>query len=190
MTEAFTWVQWIAEWFAKLIPRWTIVDTTQAYVLWRKGDEVYSGGAGIIWWWPAWSRLQVHPVVRQALDLRAQILTTRDGKSILAGGLIAYRIYDIRKALVDTYDPDDTIKDVSLTVLHTVLTRMSWEEILDAERQGILTLALRKEAKRVLEPYGVRPMKFAITDLAPAKVYKHAVSSSSTDFTGQPMVVA
>jgi regulator of protease activity HflC (stomatin/prohibitin superfamily) len=179
MDAALGWIGAIVEWFGQFLPRWKVVPTTHGWVMWVGGKRVISGGAGIIYWWPARTEIKVYPVVRQALDLRPQSLSTKDEKPILVGGLITYKIDDIQKALAETWDIDETIKDSALTAIHRVVARMTWAELKEAEQNGILDKRLRHQARLVLEPYGVRVMKMSVTDLVPARTLKLALSNDT-----------
>lgn len=179
MDQALGWIGAIIEWFGQFFPRWRVVPTTHGWVKWVKGSTVKSGGAQIVFWWPAVTEIKVYPVVRQALDLRPQTISTKDDKPILVGGLITYRIFDIEKALAETWDVDETIKDSALTAIHRVVSKMTWAELKDAEQQDLLDQKLRAAARKVLEPFGVRVMKMSITDMAPTRVLKLAMSTDA-----------
>lgn len=191
MEQALGWLGAIVEWLGQFFPRWTLVDTTQAGVKfisrfrrlsWRKWEsymEVRAFGPGIQFHWPARTVLKIHPVARQTLDLRPQTISTADAKPLLIGGLITYRLFDIEKALAHTYDVDTTVKDAALTAIHSVAARMTWDDLKGAEQSGELDKKLRYEARKVLEPYGVKVIKMTVTDLAPTRVIKLAMSSDT-----------
>lgn len=191
MESALGWLGALIEWFGQFFPRWTIVNTTEAGVKWitrwRRTSrwtwvsyiEVQAFGPGMQFHWPVRTELLKHPVARQTLDLRPQTLSTADDKPILAGGLISYRIHDIEKALAHTEHIDSTIRDAALSAIHSVITKMTWSELKAAEQSEELDKKLRLAARRVLEPYGVRVIKMSITDLAPTRVIKLAMSSDT-----------
>ena len=175
--SALGWIGAIVEWFGQFLPRWTVVDTVHAWVKWRKGTDISSGGAGIVWHWPAVSILKVYPVARQALDLRAQTLSTKEGKTVLVGGLLTFRVNDIERALTQTWDLDETVKDTALTAIHAVITKLTFDEIKAGEQDGSLNKSLRSEARKVLDTYGIFVIKLSLTDLAPTRVIKLAMTT-------------
>lgn len=177
MDSALAWVGQIAEWLGRFFPRWVIIDTAHAGVKWVKGWKVVPLGPGIHWYWPAMTKFEVHPVVRQAIDLRPQTIETKDERTILAGGLVAYEIDDIEKVLAHTYEPDNTIRDICLPAIHSVLSSMTWEEIRKNPR---LDLRLKNEVQRNLAPYGVRVIQATLTDLAPCPVIR-LINSTNQD---------
>lgn len=179
MDSAFAWLQYLADFIARLVPKWDIVPTTHGWVMWVGGKRVISGGPGIIWWWPARTEVKIYPVARQALDLRPQTLTTKDGKTLLVGGLLSFSIEDIEKALAYTWSIDETLRDITLTALKHVITRMTWEEIHDAEQVGRLDKRLRHATRLRLRPYGIKVLKVSLTDIAPTRVIKLAMSTDT-----------
>lgn len=191
MEQALGWLGALIEWFGQFFPRWTLVNTTEAGVKWiarwRRTSrwswetymEVRPFGPGIQFHWPVKTELKVHPVARQTLDLRPQTISTADTKPLLVGGLITYRIFDIERALAHTFDVDATVKDAALTAIHAVAARMTWDDLKAAEQSAELDKRLRHEARKVLEPYGVKVIKMTVTDLAPTRVIKLAMSSDT-----------
>jgi regulator of protease activity HflC (stomatin/prohibitin superfamily) len=168
MESAFAWLRDIADWLGRFVPRWEVVPTTHGWVKWVRGSKVITGGAGVVWWWPVTTRLMDYPVVRQTTPLPSQVITTMDEKTIAVGGLLVYEIVDLEKILAHTYDPEDTIKDIAASSLHDVLAKMTWEQLRTAGRQ--LDTKLKNEAKKDLEDYGVRVIKFTLLTLAPCTV--------------------
>lgn len=196
MEGAFQWLSQIADWLGRWIPRWQIIDTTYGgvkfvgYLLPQTlrvkcggfpGDmKVLKLGPGIHWFWPATSTLNVYPIARQADDLRSQTFVTTDGRTVTVGGMLVYEVEDIEKLLAHTYQASQTVKDIALTAIHDVCCQMAWEELLLAQRKGTLDTKLKAEAKKALEPYGVKVLKTMLTDLAPCRVLR-LVQSTATD---------
>src|SRR5262245_38121833 len=96
-------------------------------------------------------------------------------------GMLTYSIFDLEKLLAQTYDPDDTIKDIAAAALHEVASHKSYGELKDQQGKRLDT-ALKSDASRDLEPYGVKVLKFRLTTLAPAKVIR-LVQTTSTEGT-------
>jgi regulator of protease activity HflC (stomatin/prohibitin superfamily) len=178
MDGALAWVSEIARWIGQFVPRWEIVDTTQGAVKFVRGSQVHKLGPGWHVYWPLTTRFNTYPIVRQATDLRPQSLVTLDDRSILVGGLIVYEIHDVEAILARTFDPDDTIKDISLSAIHDVCCQKTWDELKQGQRSGALDRELRREAKKGLDDYGVRVLKMTLTDLAPCRVLKLVQSTS------------
>lgn len=172
MSEAFVWLSDLVKWFAQFFPRWVIIDTTKAGVKWVWGKHVIKLGPGWHIYWPFSTQFQMYPTARQATDLRPQVITTADNKTILVGGFITYEITDIEAILARTYDPEETIADITLTAFHTVCCRQTWAELREKQTTGALDRQIRFYARKFLAPYGVRVLKTSLTDLAPTSVMK------------------
>lgn len=172
MDSALAWIGQIAAWIGQFIPRWQIVDTTRGAVKFVRGSRVVKLGPGLHWFWPVLTDFHVYPTARQAVDLRAQTFVTEDDKTIVVGGLIVYEIEDIEKILAHTYDPEETIRDITLSAIHDVCCQMSWDELKREQRRGTLDTKLRRESQKGLIDYGVKVLKTTLTDLAPCRVLK------------------
>ena len=177
MESALAWIGQIAEWVGRFIPRLVILIPSLGAVRYTgrpfgRGMRVTAHGAGLHIYWPLVSVWDVYPVVRQTDDLRTQTITTADGKTIAAAGLITYEVDDLLKLLPTTFEPAKAISEITLTALHDVLSRMTWEDLAQEQRKGTLETKLRNAAKRQLDDYGVRVIRVQLTDLAPARVLK------------------
>ncbi len=171
MNEALAWVGQIAGWIGRFIPRWEIIPATHAGVKFVRGHRVVPLAPGIHWWWPVTTTFERYPVVRQATNLRAQTMETKDGITIAVSALIVYEVHDIADLIARTFEADNTIGEVALTATMDVLHGKTWDEI-RGTRRSTLNNALRKAAERVLEPYGVTVLGMALTDLARCRVFK------------------
>jgi regulator of protease activity HflC (stomatin/prohibitin superfamily) len=176
MDSALAWVGQLAQWFGQFFPRWIILNTTEGAVKFVGGKRVVLLGPGIHWFWPARTEVKAWVVARQSVNLPSQTVTTKDGKVIAVGGLLIFRITDAMKLIADTWDPDQTIKDIAAGALHEVCSLSTWEEL----RTGDLTTVLRRTLRRRLRPFGVKVIHATLTDLAPCRVLK-IFQSAATD---------
>jgi regulator of protease activity HflC (stomatin/prohibitin superfamily) len=180
MDSALAWIGQLAEWLGRFFPRWQIITKTHGGVKFVRGAKVVPLGPGIHWFWPLVTELLIYPTARQAVDLRSQTFVTADDKTIAVGGLIVYEVKDIAAILGHTFDPDETIRDITAAAIHDVCCVKRWDELREGLRSGSLDRELRKEAAKGLDGYGVRVLRTTLTDLAPARVLK-VVQSMSKD---------
>lgn len=179
MSEAFAWLGQIVEWLGKFIPRILIVDVTKGAVKLRLGNEITELKPGKLHvYWPITSIIKEIDVARQTLDLTTQTFETKDGVSALASGMITYRVDDVVTALTTVYDPDNTIRDVGMSVMQEVLIQYTWDELRNGLMEGNLRRELVREAQRELKTFGIKVLKIGINDLVRARVFKHAVTQS------------
>jgi len=177
---AFAWVGKLAEWFGQFIPQAVIIDTTQGAVKFIRGWKVVALKPGLHVYWPLTTRLRTYATARQSVNLTTQTLITTDDKVIIVGGMVVYEIRDIKAILAETWDPDQTIKDIAMSAVHGVLSQMSMAEIRQGIELGTLQLRLRKRVRLELKKYGVKVLKTMLTDFAPARVLK-IIQSTSQD---------
>jgi len=172
MESALAWIGQVAEWVGQFIPHIMIVTATHGAVKFIRGHQIKILGPGWHIYWPLTTVFEQYPTARQAIDLRAQTIVTADDKVIAVSALVVYEVYDVEKILAHTFDPDDTIKDIGLGVVHDVVCQYSWEDLKAAVRSGKLDRDLRAEMKKGLDSYGVRVLRTTLTDLAPCRVVK------------------
>jgi len=183
MEGALGWISAVADWVGQFIPRWVIVPTTHAAIKFVKGSTVVKLGAGLHFYWPLTTQFVIHPVVRQANDLRAQTIVTTDHRTAVVAGLIVFEVADAEKLLAQTFDPDETIRDVAVSAIHDVCIQYAWPDLHASARSGALDRQLLKEARRHLDRYGVRVLKMTLTDMAPCRVYRVVQASDATTST-------
>jgi regulator of protease activity HflC (stomatin/prohibitin superfamily) len=179
MESALAWIGQVAEWIGQFFPHLRIVTTTHSAVKFVRGNKVVVLAPGWHWYWPFFTHFEEYPTARQAIDLRAQTIVTTDDKVIAVSALVVYEIADIEKILAHTYDPDDTIRDISLGVVHDVVCQYAWEDLKAAVRSGKLDRDLRAEMKKGLDSYGVRVIRTTLTDLGPCQIIKLLSSGGS-----------
>lgn len=181
METAFAWIGKLADWFGQFFPRWEILDTTMGAVKFVHGTKVKVCGPGIHWYWPAVTRWQTYPLARQADRLETQTLETKDGRTIVIGGMLVYRVEDIAALITTTYAPAASVKDLALTAVHDVCCGMDWEELKLEQRRGTLDTKLKNTAQRALKDYGVIVIKLMLITMARARVLKISQSTSSEE---------
>lgn len=172
MESALAWVGQIAAWIGQWIPRWVILDVTIGGVKYVKGQPRECAPGRIHWYWPVTTLFETYPVARQADDLRSQTIVTADDKTIVVGGMVVYEVTDIMKLLPRVFKAMPTIRDITLTSIHDVCCRMTWEELRQGQRRGNLDVRLKNAAQQALGEYGVNVIKVQLTDLAPTRVIK------------------
>jgi regulator of protease activity HflC (stomatin/prohibitin superfamily) len=177
---AFEWISALVEWVGKWLPNYRIINTTEGGIKFKGGKRAVALSAGVHWFWPARSTLEVLPMKRQADDLRSQTFVTTDDRVVVAGGMVIYEVDDMLKFAANTYDGATTVKEIVMTSIHDVCCRMSWEQLKDEQRRSTLDTKLKNAARDMLDDYGVKVIKVMLTDLAPGRVLK-LIQSTSTD---------
>jgi len=179
MGEAFSWVGDIIRWFGQWIPKWVIVNTTEGWIKWIGGDKVKTGGAGIVFYWPARTEFRKLAVVRDSINCKAQTLTLPSGETMLVEAVVIYEIKDLGKLAGETAEPIMTIADLTMgAVLYALEEYESWDAIRAAsvrqprQRDSDFNRRMREEVQRALTPYGVNVLAVQLQNKAKARVLK------------------
>jgi regulator of protease activity HflC (stomatin/prohibitin superfamily) len=179
MDSALAWIGQLANWFGQFVPRWIILNTTEGAVKFVGGSRAVLLGPGIHWFWPARTEIKSWVVARQSINLATLTVTTRDGKVIAVGGLLIFRISDAMKLIAETWNPDQTIRDIAASVVHEVCSRSTWDELQQAKNNGALGRDLRRMMRKRLDTFGVQVIGATLTDFAPCRVLKVLQSVSN-----------
>lgn len=178
MDAALGWLGDIIRALLLVIPRLLIVRTTHAGVKFRYGSNVLElthengiRGTGLHIYWPLVTECEIVPIKRQTTNLDAQYLDTADGRTVGVSGILVYEISDVVALLTKTYDYEDTIRDLALATIKTVVIGRSMEALRanSADMDRELTRTLRSELRR----FGVRTIRVTLSDIAPCRVLGH-----------------
>ena len=184
MEGAFAWIGQIIEWLGRFIPRLVLLNPTMGAVKYSGfvfrdvvrlrfgGLRETAHGPGLHVYWPFVSEWDPYPTARQTYDLRSQVVTTSDGRTIALGGMITIEVFDLLLLLPKIDGPTKAIKDISLTAIHDVASKMAWDTLRDEQKRGTLVTKLKNEAARSLRAYGINVIKLQLTDLSPVRVLK------------------
>jgi regulator of protease activity HflC (stomatin/prohibitin superfamily) len=108
--------------------------------------------------------------LKQFLNLAciSKSLYTKDKQNIVVKGLIKYKIADVKIFLLEVYDAQDALSDMSQSIIKNVIMSMTMDECTDSELDNTLTKKVRVEAKK----WGVEVQQVTLTDLAPIRSYR------------------
>ena len=181
----FEWVGELARASVAWVPRIKHVQANEAGVKFvRARTRVIEPGLHL--WWPLTTKIELAVTARCILDLDVQVLVTSCGRSVLAGGVVAYKVVDVHKFLVDNYDADENLGEVCEVAMRRAVIAKSFDDLQKtrAEIDNLLT----KEVQKMMTPFGVEVEYVRLGDLAPARVFylagareKRLVSKHSED---------
>ena len=192
MESAFGWLGEIFSTLLNFIPQIIIVRATHAGVKFKAGRTVkvlnpdngifmpywallfgwipylWFRRTGVHFYWPVVTECEVVPVKRQTTKLVQQYLCTADEKTLGVGGILVFEVSDIEKLLTECYDYEETIRDLALTSIKSVITSHRLDTLLQQSEEvdKELTKTLRSE----LRPFGVKTIKATLSDLIPCKM--------------------
>lgn len=192
MDAALGWIGQIIAWFGMFIPRFITLDMTQGAVKtegfflpsrFRKYKEdirITKCGPGLHWWWPATTMIEAYPITFQTDNLPSQTIETSDGLAVTVGGMISYRVSDIALLLTNCHSPVVAIRTITLPAIHSVVCKMTWAELKEAQRKGTINTKLRNETRKRLEEFGLDVDNVELTDMVKVRAFR-LIQSTQTD---------
>lgn len=128
-----TWLTNLLDRLLSIFPRIVIVAPDEAGVRvtpsFIKGVRVKDMTPG--WWlvWPVIQQIDVIKVKTQIVDLRPQSVWTSDGKELVVSGSIKYRVDSAVKAVLDVFDYDANIRNLTLGIIFDFVNGKSLEKL-------------------------------------------------------------
>lgn len=165
----FEWIGYTAEWLGSFFPRILHIKCTHEGVMFS-GSKSKIIKPGIHIYFPIYSEPMLYPIKRQTTNLPGQVITLSDGSEVLANVVVVFEIYDIQKALVDTYDLEDTIRDVAQGSVKLVISEKTLLEI--RENQHEIDITLSRKIRSNLHPFGIKVVKAFITDFGKTRILR------------------
>lgn len=160
-------IEIISNWWLQITPVIIIRDYEEAVLL-RFGKFKTVLKPGMHFKIPMFDEVIDQHVVVTTLSLDAQSLYTKDKQNIVVKAVIKYKISDVKVFLLEIYDAQDALSDMSQGIIKNVIMSMSMDECTDSELDNTLTKKVRVEARK----WGVEVQQVTLTDLAPIRSYR------------------
>jgi regulator of protease activity HflC (stomatin/prohibitin superfamily) len=157
----------ISDWIEKIIPFFIVMEYEEAVIL-RFGKFYKVAKPGLHFRIPIVDEFMTNHVVVTTLSLPPQSLYTKDKQNIVVKGVIKYRIADVQTFLLEVYDAQDALSDMTQSIIKNVVMDKSLEECIDTEIDNLLSKKARVEAKK----WGVEIQQVTLTDLAPIRSFR------------------
>lgn len=160
-------VEIISHWFFEIIPM-LIVPSYEEGVLLRFGKYKKNVSSGLVFKIPIVDQVITHHIVMTTMTLPAQSLYTQDKQNIVVKGVVKYKIADVKTFLLEVYDANDVISDMTQSIIKNVIMSKSMNECTIQDIDNMLTKKVRVEVRK----WGVDVQQVTLTDLAPIKSYR------------------
>lgn len=170
MEAALGWIGDFAQWVVNWLPHVGICRKTHGGVKFVRGRHVKEIHPGLYLWWPITTEVELTETAQQTLNLTAQKLTTKDGRTILIDVVVIYRVEDVQKALVDTADYESTACDVALEATTEIVIDRTFKELHDNLCDKVGT-AITLRCRTYLKEFGLAVKKCRVSDFAETNVY-------------------
>ncbi len=146
----------------KLVPRIELIQPDEAGIRVTLGTREKVLSSGWYLYWPIIQEIFFATVTTRVKDIRCQSIPLKDGRDIVISGAIKYRVSDIRKAMLEVNDYEDSLEALSLGALLSVVSTMAESELSNVEQLGdSIVKKIREEASG----WGLKIQKVYITDL-------------------------
>ena len=130
MESIFGWFGDIMGWVMGFFPHLLIIRTTHKGVKFVRGSKTVVLEPGLRWYWPLTTEVEIMAVTRQTINLKSQRLTTKDGVQVSVSVVVIYKITDILKSLVETWDYVETIGDSAQAAVVKIITTNDYEKLI------------------------------------------------------------
>lgn len=166
--------EFIAEWRDRLMP-FTVIDSYEEGVIMRLGNcrkVVMSDnglwGTGLHLKWPIIETDITEPIKPRVVGFHGRSLTTKDGKNIAVSVAMTYRIHNIRKALLDVHDVDNSLDDIGQLVTARTIAQFDYKDLTsEAFSKALLSNARERGFK-----FGIEVMDIGLSEFAPVRTIR------------------
>jgi regulator of protease activity HflC (stomatin/prohibitin superfamily) len=169
MESVFGWLSDIFQAILSFFPRLVIIRSTHKLVKFVWGRNVVVCNSGLSIYWPIVTEIDLIPVVRQTTNLNTQFLTTKDGYCLGVAAILIYEVDDVQKLLTHTWDYEDTIKDFCSAAVKRYVCSNNFNDLLESSVSN--DKKLTKELGNDLKVFGIKVIKFTLTDLASLQAF-------------------
>jgi membrane protease subunit HflC len=160
-------LEFITTWIEQFSPVF-VIRHYEMGVLLRFGKYRNTLSPGLYFKIPFVDEIIVQHVVVTTLSLAPQSLYTKDKQNIVVKGLVKYKISDVKTFLLEVYDAQDAISDMTQSIIKNIVMDKTMDECIDSEIDNTLTKKARVEAKK----WGVEIQQVTLTDLAPIRSFR------------------
>ncbi len=126
----------ITNWWSQIVPA-VIVPNYEQGVLLRNGKFIKVLQPGFHVKLPIFDEVITQHVVVTTLSLAPQSLYTQDKQNIVVKGVIKYRIADVQTFLLEVYDAQDALADMTQSIIKNIIITTSLENCLDQVRTSL-----------------------------------------------------
>jgi len=136
-------------------------------VILRFGKYKKTVEAGMVWKIPFFDNVMLCRNTVTTMGIKNQSLTTVDGLEVTIEAIVKYKISNAKKFLLEVYDADDAINDITQSKIKELVNLSTWEELRNLKDSETKDL-IQKESTE----WGIKIYYVTITDLVRTRCYK------------------
>jgi regulator of protease activity HflC (stomatin/prohibitin superfamily) len=161
----------------KIFPRFVAIFPNEGGVFLRMGKYKKTLRPGLYFCFPIVDEIQKLDITPQVINLPNQSVTTKDTKTIAVSGAVEYSIYDPQKALLEVQNFDVSLQNLSMGIIGNYIKQRTYRDCikLDGLEKEVVK-GIRKKAS----DWGLKVIRFWITDMAQHRVYRLMTQDTPT----------
>ncbi len=159
----------------KSVSFFTVIDSYEEGVIMRLGNcrKVVTStngvfGTGFHWMWPLAEKDLTEAVMPRVISYKGRSIMTKDGKNIVFGVTMTYRVKDIRAALLDVHDMHGCLDDIAQLVATRTIQQFNYVDL----TTELFDKELLSNARDRAEPYGVYIVDIGLSEVALARTIR------------------
>jgi len=123
---------------------------------------------GVNWKIPFADDIHITKIVPTTTPLRAQTLTTKDGKQIVVSSIIKYQVTNVQKFLLTIWDSDDVLRDTTMGAIKSVIADTESVNIRGHEIEQQVSDIVQGEVRK----YGVKVHRITFVDIGMVRSFR------------------
>lgn len=159
-------IEFIASFWSNLLP-FHIVNEFEHGVILRFGKYYKNIESGLVWKIPFFDNVMLCRNTVTTMGIKCQSLTTLDEKEITTEAIVKYKIINAKKFLLEVYDADDAINDITQAKIKEIVSTHNWND-LRTMKDAEIKDAVQEEATK----WGIKIYYITITDLVKTRIYR------------------
>lgn len=149
----------VSQWYESLVP-FVVVDEYDQGLILRFGKFNRILETGFNWKIPLIDEAQTETCVLTTLETPSQTLTTSDEESVVVSAIVRYKINGIKEYLLDMYDQEDTLRDVTMGVIKDTVSEYPLSELVHLDGDKVT-----KRVRKIMNPYGFKIVNVSFVDV-------------------------
>jgi regulator of protease activity HflC (stomatin/prohibitin superfamily) len=166
------WLNQFFEWIVSWFPHIDLMRVDHRGVKFKPGGKTELIEPGLYMWWPVTTDIEEIPIKRRAISVTLR-LTTKDGYTVLIEAVIVFRVNDTMKAIVETYDFDDTIEEMAQKAAKPVVMSRKFDDVMKICADESIDRLLRQGCRDNLKRFGVLVEDAFVSDFSETRVFCH-----------------
>lgn len=131
----------------KLVPCYIINEYQEGVVL-RFGHFNKVVEKGFYWKIPFIDEIIEQHVMVTTLNIPPQSIITLDEHSLVIESVVKYRISDTKKYILEVFDAEDAIRDITQSTIKRVIAEKSWDDCRGNDLDDLITKRTRAEIRK------------------------------------------